>query len=188
MVRLPGVHERGRMHAHEPSRRLRRPGGHRLGRHEARFLHTGDRVRAGRIRGHRVQTWPRPTLLVKSRWSSSKDIEVNVTSGTTAVLLAFSGYLQDPFSARFGLTQQSHDSPYIGGEFRRLAKAHCLTPGVQPTARSGSTADGQVHARVRPRYPGQHRQPELPLRYRRTIPRSNRGSLRSHRTARRPWP
>ena len=33
---------------------------------------------------------------------------------------------------------------------------------------------------------GQHRQPELPLRYRSTIPRSNRGSLRSHRTAPRP--
>jgi hypothetical protein len=46
------------------------------------------------------------------------------------------------------------DSPYIGGKFRRLAKAHCLTPGLQPTARSGSTADGQVHARVRLRYPG----------------------------------
>jgi hypothetical protein len=78
----------------------------------------GRAAPAGRPRCPRIgqQTTPKLTLLGKSRWFSSKDIEVNVTRGTTSVLLAFSGCIQDPFSARFGLTQQSQNSLYAGAE------------------------------------------------------------------------
>jgi hypothetical protein len=55
------------------------------------------------------QTGPRQTLLVNSRQSISNAIGVSVTRGMYSVSLAFKGRMQNRFSARFCINQQSHD-------------------------------------------------------------------------------
>jgi hypothetical protein len=67
-----------------------------------------------------VQTWPRLTLLVNSRPSISNAIGVSVTRGMYSVSLAFKRRMQDRFSARFCINQQSHDFLDAGGELSQL--------------------------------------------------------------------
>jgi hypothetical protein len=55
-----------------------------------------------------VQTWPRQTLLVKSQWLISNALRVRITRGMYAISSPFKRSMQGRFSARFGLTQQSH--------------------------------------------------------------------------------
>ena len=56
-----------------------------------------------------LQTWPGQTLLVKWRRFISSAMRVHSTSGMTLVSLVFKRRIQDRFSARFGLHQQSQD-------------------------------------------------------------------------------
>jgi hypothetical protein len=62
------------------------------------------------------QTWPRPTLLVKSRRSISKVIGVGFTKGMDSISLAPECRVQARFSARFCVNQQSHGLLYLRGE------------------------------------------------------------------------
>jgi hypothetical protein len=50
---------------------------------------------------NRGQTWPRPTLLVKSRWSISNAIGARSTRRMSLVSLTFKRRMQDHVSARF---------------------------------------------------------------------------------------
>ena len=70
------------------------------GRHNSLGKKTGYSI--GRISSlPSMHTWPRPTLLVKSRRSISQAIGVNVTRGRYSVSMAFKRRMQDRFSARF---------------------------------------------------------------------------------------
>jgi hypothetical protein len=66
------------------------------------------------------QTWPRSTLLVKSRRSVSNAIGVNFTRGMSSVSLAFKRRIRDRCSTLFCINQQSQDLLYLSEEFSRL--------------------------------------------------------------------
>jgi hypothetical protein len=73
-----------------------------------------------------TQTASEQTLLVNSWQSISHARGVSVTGGMHALALAFKPRLQDRFSARLCINQQSHGFLYASGEVRRLAKARLV--------------------------------------------------------------